>query len=91
MLECKPIETPIETNVKICGHEGKYLEDVTKYRQLVGSLIYLTQAQSNISFGVGVMSHYIYNPKKHHIEVYRQMLTYVKSTIGYGLLYRRSE
>ena len=27
---------------KICAHEGKDLEDVTMYLQLVGSLIYVT-------------------------------------------------
>lgn len=42
MLKCKPISTPMEPNAKMCAHEGKDLEDATMYRQLVGSLIYLT-------------------------------------------------
>jgi len=42
MLECKPISTPMEPNAKMCAHEGKDLEDASMYRQLVGSLIYLT-------------------------------------------------
>jgi len=75
----------------MCAHEGKDLEDVTKYRQLVGSLIYLTQTRPDISFGVGVMSLYMHNPKKHHMEVARRMLRYVKSIIGYDLLYKKSE
>ncbi|XP_049405095.1 secreted RxLR effector protein 161-like [Solanum stenotomum] len=48
-------------------------------------------AQSDISFGVGVISRYMHNPKKHHMEAARRMLRYVKSTIGYGLLFKRSE
>lgn len=47
MLECKPIAIPIESNAKMCAHEGKDLEDVMMYRQLVGSLIYLTQTRPN--------------------------------------------
>ena len=42
MLECKTISTPMEPKAKMCAHEGKDLEDTTMYRQLVGSLIYLT-------------------------------------------------
>ena len=42
MLNCKPISTSMENNAKLCSVEGKDLEDTTKYRQLVSSLIYLT-------------------------------------------------
>ncbi|KAE8655260.1 tir-nbs resistance protein [Hibiscus syriacus] len=34
MLECKSTSMPMEPNVKMCGHEGKDLEDATMYRQL---------------------------------------------------------
>ena len=56
MLECKQVLTPMETNVKICAHEGKILNDETTYRQLVGSLIYLNLTWPDISYAVGVMS-----------------------------------
>ncbi|KAF7804256.1 Retrovirus-related Pol polyprotein from transposon TNT 1-94 [Senna tora] len=35
MLHCKPISTPMETNARMCAHEGKDLEDVTMYQKLV--------------------------------------------------------
>ncbi|KAH0781371.1 hypothetical protein KY290_000969 [Solanum tuberosum] len=74
MLECKPIATPIEPNDKMCAQEGKNLEDMTKYRQLT---------QPDISFEVGVMSRYMHNPKKHHMEVARRMLRTRRSTTGF--------
>uniref|UniRef100_A0A3Q7GMD1 Reverse transcriptase Ty1/copia-type domain-containing protein n=1 Tax=Solanum lycopersicum TaxID=4081 RepID=A0A3Q7GMD1_SOLLC len=40
---------------------------------------------------VGVMNRYMHNPKKHHMEVVRRILRYVKSTIDYGLLYMKGE
>ncbi|KAH9726925.1 hypothetical protein KPL70_008466 [Citrus sinensis] len=89
MLECKPISTPMEPNAKMCAHEGKDLEDASMYRQLVGSLIYLTLTQPDISYAVGVMSRYMQNPKKSHLEAVRRVLRYVKSTIDYGLLYKK--
>jgi Reverse transcriptase (RNA-dependent DNA polymerase) len=89
MMKCKPISTPIEPNVKMCAHEGKDLEDATMYRQLVGSLIYLTLTRPDISYAVGVMSRYMQNPKKPHLEAVRRILRYVKGTLGYGLMYKK--
>ena len=38
----KIVNTPIEYNRRLNSHDGKSLSDATLYRQLVGSLIYLT-------------------------------------------------
>ena len=59
MLECKPTSTPMEVNMRLCSHEGKDLEDGTIYRQLVGSLIYLTLTRPDIAYAVGVASRYM--------------------------------
>nr|CAN79780.1 hypothetical protein VITISV_041885 [Vitis vinifera] len=91
MLECKSISTPMEPNAKMCEHEGKDLKDATMYRQLVGSLLYLTLTRPDISYAVGVMSRYMQNPKKSHLEAIRQILRHVKGTIDYGLLYKKGE
>ena len=56
----------------------------------MGSLIYLTLTRIDISYVVGVMSRYMQNPKKPHLEAARKILRYVKSTLGYGLLYKKS-
>jgi hypothetical protein len=42
MLCCKTISTPMDPNVSPQEDQGKELDDVTIYRQLVKSLIYLT-------------------------------------------------
>ncbi|KAE8692620.1 tir-nbs resistance protein [Hibiscus syriacus] len=39
----------------------------------------------------GVMSRYMQNPKKPHLEAVRRILRYVKNTIDYGLLYKKGE
>eukprot|EP00253_Pinus_taeda_P033202 PITA_33202 len=56
MTECNPLSTPMEQNLKLTSIEGKEFEDATKYRQLVGSLIYLTTTRPDISFVVGILS-----------------------------------
>jgi hypothetical protein len=89
MLDCKPISTPMDSNVRLQEDEGKELEDVTMYRQLVGSLIYLTLTRPDISYPVGVVSRYMSNPKKPHLDVVRHILRHVKGTINFGILYKR--
>ncbi|CAM9003922.1 unnamed protein product [Rhodiola kirilowii] len=89
MMESKPISTPLEANVKYCAEEGKELEDVKMYRQLVGSLIYLTITRPDISFAVGVVSLLMQNPRKPHLEAVRRILRYVRGTTNYGLLYKK--
>lgn len=57
-------------------------------RQLVGNLIYLTL--THISYPVGVVSQYMRNPKKPHLDVVRCILRYVKRTIDFDILYKKT-
>ena len=42
MLECKPVDTPMDPNVKLVPDQGELLRDLGRYRGLVGKLNYLT-------------------------------------------------
>nr|KYP60164.1 Retrovirus-related Pol polyprotein from transposon TNT 1-94 [Cajanus cajan] len=89
MLDCKPTSTPTEVNAKLCSAEGRDLKDATMYRQVVGSLIYLTLTRPDIAYAVGVVSRFMQNPKKPQLEVARRILKYVKNTIDYGIFYKK--
>ncbi|KAL9310750.1 putative RNA-directed DNA polymerase [Arabidopsis thaliana] len=89
LVECKPIATPMEPNLKLCAYDGKDLEDTKMYRQIVGSLIYLTLSRPDISFAVGVVSRFMQKPKKPHLEAAKRILRYIKGTIDWGLLYEK--
>ena len=90
MLDYKPISTPMDPNFRLQDDKGKDLEDVTMYRQLVGSLIYLTLTRPDISYVVGVVSRYMSNPKKPHLDAVRRILRYVKGIINFGILYQKT-
>eukprot|EP00253_Pinus_taeda_P015735 PITA_15735 len=62
MAECNPLTTPMEPNLKLTSTEGKEFEDATRYRQLVGSLNYLTTTKPDISFVVGILSKFMQKP-----------------------------
>jgi hypothetical protein len=89
MLDCKPVSTPMDPNVNFKVDDDKNLEDVTMYQKMVGSLIYLTLTHPDIAYSVGVVSRYMSNPKKSHLDVVKRILRYVKGTINFGILYKK--
>jgi len=54
MQDCKPSLTPMEINLKLSKFEGGELVDNTIYRQLIGSLIYLTTTHPYLSYGKSI-------------------------------------
>ena len=56
MLDCKPVDTPMDMNVKLVLGQGELLRDPGRYQQLVGRLNYLTITQLDISFLVSLVS-----------------------------------
>ena len=62
MLDCKPVDTPMDLNVKLVPGQGEPLRDPGRYQQLVGRLNYLTITRPNISFPVSVVSQFLQSP-----------------------------
>jgi hypothetical protein len=50
ITDSKIVDTPIEYNNRLNTHDGEPLPDATFYRQLVGSLVYLTVTRPDISY-----------------------------------------
>lgn len=80
MAECNLMITPMEQNLKLTSIEGKEFEDATKYRQLVGSLNYLTTTKPKISFVVGILSKFTQKPCEGHWSTTKRVLKYLKGT-----------
>ena len=62
MLDCKPVNTFIDPNVKLVPGQGEPLRDLGRYRRLVGKLNYLTITWPDISFPVSVVSQFLQSP-----------------------------
>ena len=56
MLECKAMATPMDTNLKLLVDASLDLVDVTLYRQIIGSSMYLTNTRPDIYFVVNTLS-----------------------------------
>ncbi|TYK00711.1 putative mitochondrial protein [Cucumis melo var. makuwa] len=77
--------TPLDPNVHLTPYDGVPLEDVSLYRQLVGSLIYLTVTRPDIAYAVHIVSQFMAAPRTIHFTVVLRILRYVKGTLGHGL------
>jgi len=61
--------------------------DSTKYRGLIGSLLYLTFNRPDIQFGVCLCARFQSNPKELHFKAIKRILKYLKGTTNVGLWY----
>ena len=53
----------VETSIRVMKENTKILVGLTLNKQLVGSLRYLCNIKPDITYGVGLVSKYIGNPK----------------------------
>ncbi|RVX13204.1 Retrovirus-related Pol polyprotein from transposon RE1 [Vitis vinifera] len=81
------VDTPIEVNVKYRKDEGDLLDDPTLYRRLVGSLIYLTTTQPDISYVVHQVSQFMTSPRHLHLAVVRCIIRYLRGSPTHGLFF----
>ena len=57
------------------------------YRQLVGSLLYLTHSRPDLSFVIGRVARYMQTPHKIHWKAAKRIIRYIRGTIQFGIHY----
>ncbi|XP_047340006.1 uncharacterized mitochondrial protein AtMg00810-like [Impatiens glandulifera] len=85
LTDSKIASTPLEADCRLTPLDGTTIKDPTFYRQLVGSLIYLTITRPNIAYVVHIISQLMTSPHTtNHSDVLRT-LRYIKGTLLHGL------
>ena len=56
LLGAKPVDFPMEENHKLALASGCLLADPSRYRRLIGRLIYLTITQPDLIYAVHILS-----------------------------------
>ena len=87
MLDCKPVDAPMDPNVKLALGQGVPLRDPGRYWRLVGRLNCLIITQPNISIPVSVVSQFLQSPCNSHWDTVIRILYYIKGTPGQKVLY----
>ena len=88
MAECKFVATPLDRNLKLDADSGTNACEPTQYRQLIGSLIYLTITRPDLSYPVGLLSQFMQTPCDIHLDCAKRVLRYVSGTMDCGILYK---
>ncbi|KAK6143122.1 hypothetical protein DH2020_023470 [Rehmannia glutinosa] len=87
MEEKSSVKIPINTSVKMdMDADGKAI-DQTRYRALIGSLLYLTASRPYITFVVGVCARFQSAPKESHMTATKRILRYLKGCQEVDLWY----
>nr|GEU95782.1 retrovirus-related Pol polyprotein from transposon TNT 1-94 [Tanacetum cinerariifolium] len=87
MDSCDPVDTPMVDRLKLDEVPLGILVDQTRFRSMVGSLIYLTASRPNLVFDVCMCVRYQESPTKKHLEVLKRIFRYLRGTITWGLWY----
>ncbi|KAI5330645.1 hypothetical protein L3X38_030043 [Prunus dulcis] len=87
LLGAKPEKIPMEANVSLMPTGSDPLKDPTRYRRLIGRLIYLTITRPEITYAVNTLSQFMHEPRKHHFDTAHRLLHYLKGAPGQGLLF----
>nr|GEW61083.1 retrovirus-related Pol polyprotein from transposon TNT 1-94 [Tanacetum cinerariifolium] len=85
--DSKPLKTAMSSNTKLMKDEECELVDSTKYRGMIGSLLYLTASRPDIMFSVCLCARFQETPKTSHLEAVKCIFRYIKGTTYLGLWY----
>jgi len=87
MESCKATITPMSTNCYLSVDEAGTAVDQTKYRGLIGSLLYLIASRPDIMFVVCLCARFQSSPKESHLKATKRILKYLEGTTSVGLWY----
>ena len=74
MMDCKSMSTSMMTNLKLFGDTTSGKIDATIYKQMIGSLMYLTNTRLDICFALNSLSQYMVDPRQIHLIVAKHIL-----------------
>ncbi|KAE8718660.1 hypothetical protein F3Y22_tig00110004pilonHSYRG00060 [Hibiscus syriacus] len=83
--ELRPAATPLEQNKRLTS-EDELLKDKTRYQRLIEKLIYLTNIRPCIAYSVQLLSQFLQQPRKLHLDAALRVVRYIKSSPGQGVL-----
>ena len=63
--------------------------DSTLYKQMVGSIMYLTATRPDLMFVVSLISRFMANPTELHFGTAKRIMRYVKGTLEFEIWYQR--
>ncbi|GJW67816.1 retrovirus-related pol polyprotein from transposon TNT 1-94 [Tanacetum coccineum] len=89
METCDPIRTQMEIKHKLDLDKNRTLVDATKYRSMIGALMYLTSSKPNIIHATCLCARYQAKPTEKHLKEVKRIFHYLRGTVNMGLWYTK--
>ncbi|GJR48421.1 hypothetical protein Tco_1316524 [Tanacetum coccineum] len=87
MDSCDLVDTPMVDRIKLDEDPLGIPVDHTRFRSMVGSLMYLTASRPDLVFAVCMCARYQASPTKKYLEELKRVFQYLRGTINWGLWY----
>nr|GEY76627.1 putative reverse transcriptase, RNA-dependent DNA polymerase [Tanacetum cinerariifolium] len=84
---CDPVDTPMVD--RLDEDPLGIPVNQTRFRSMVGSLMYLTASRPDFVFVVCMCARYQASPTKKHLQALKQVFRYLRGTINWGLWYSK--
>ncbi|GJS78251.1 retrovirus-related pol polyprotein from transposon TNT 1-94 [Tanacetum coccineum] len=88
MGKCDTVSTPMATTKLDVDLQGTPV-DQTKYRSMIGGLVYLTASRPDIDYATFVCARYYARPTDKHLKEVKRIFRYLRKTINMGLWYSK--
>jgi len=89
MMKSNLVNNPIVPGCKVNKDKDGIKVDETYYKQLVGSLMYLTTTRPDMMFVTCLISRYMSKPTELHLQVAKRALRYLRGTVNFGIHYKK--
>ncbi|GJQ90910.1 retrovirus-related pol polyprotein from transposon TNT 1-94 [Tanacetum coccineum] len=87
LKDSKSMKIPMSSDTKLTKDEECESVDSTKYRGMIGSLLYLTASRPDIMFSVCLCTRFQEDPKTSDLEAVKRIFRYIKFTTHLELWY----
>nr|GFC21489.1 copia protein [Tanacetum cinerariifolium] len=86
---CDPVRTPMEIKDKLDLDQNGTPVDATKYRSMIGALMYLMSSRPDIVHDTYLCARYEAKPTEKHLKEVKRIFRYLRETVNTGLWYTK--
>jgi len=91
MKDCNAVKNLIVPRTKMSENDAGTKVDATLFKQVVGSLMYLTATRPDLMYGVSLINRFMANPTETHWFAAKRILRYLKGATKFGIFYKKGE
>jgi len=85
------VKNPIIPGTRLSRNDAGNKVNATLFKQVVGSLMYLTATRPDLMYGVSLISRFMSSPSETHWLAAKRILRYLKGTVELGIYYKKRE